>query len=157
MQKDRKRGCPQEIPNSWRNEYKRTRSMLHRGKIQGREHRRSTDPFCQGLMRGTSRRKCLQLDLWDLGGHRKGKSVRKGPEPVELPYRMGEEGIAAVSPQIDISANTRKLDCPLETENLPLDYSLLANRYFVPFVYSAPCSAPPMLKDCVVWGSSSGT
>lgn len=60
-------------------------------------------------------------------------------------------------PQIDSSANTSKLDCPLQTKSPQVNYSLLANMYFVPFVYSAPCSAPPMLKDCVVWGPSSGT
>lgn len=63
------------------------------------------------------------------------------------------------SPETDIAANTGKLDCPLKTRSLPLDYPFLADRYFVYLmaVYSASNSAPHLLKDCVVWGPSSGT
>lgn len=54
---------------------------------------------------------------------------------------MREEGMTAVFPQIDICANSGKLDKPPEDKQSPLDANLLAGRYFVHLVLYAQLPA----------------
>lgn len=80
-------------------------------------------------MRGPALRRCLQLGLREVRSAQKRREQVQRPRAVKwyvsqwdsqswvLEYRLGEEGVTAVSPQIYISANTSKWDCPLKTES----------------------------------------
>lgn len=102
--------------------------------VQVRERRRRSSPFSQRVIVGPAQRRCRQLGLRDVQectetrrARAKAQSCQMACWPMGvglLEYRMSEEGIIAVFPQINISAHPGKLDCPLKT-NLPLDDNLL--------------------------------